>query len=196
MGKVYIYTLTEKDSDDVKYVGQTNNLDARLYGHLNGKMSDDNPKMKWISEVVSKGGKIQINQIDECDEDEAAKRETYWINHYKEKGFSLTNSVDVGFPRRSANQVNVQYKDFSADIDVITSVLNDHVQVFKGIVGDKNAPGGIFYDLMQAISELVNINNRLSNGLIKHSKDIKSIKAALKANGIEVDTYLDAGEGI
>lgn len=94
--KVYIYILTEQGSNDVRYVGQTVNLEDRLIGHLDpSKMSESNPKRIWIEDVISRGSTLSINAIEETVPSKSREREQYWIDYYTESGAVLTNRASA-----------------------------------------------------------------------------------------------------
>lgn len=94
--KVYIYTLSEDGSDQVKYVGQTISPCTRLIGHFaTDGLNESNPKRAWIENVKERNGKIAMTVIDECEIDEAAEREQQWIDHYTGQGVELTNTARV-----------------------------------------------------------------------------------------------------
>jgi len=197
VSKVFIYTLTEEDSGDVKYVGQTDNLSSRLYGHLNGKMSEDNPKMKWINDVISRGKKVQINVIDECDHSESVELEKYWINHYKERGFLLTNSVDA----RPIRRISAEYipddrlSKIADDIGGVVNVLSAHKAIITRMLGN-DGDSGIIGNISESLTHLVGMIDALSRGLVKHKNELEKIKSVLLANGINVDLYMNTGDGI
>lgn len=89
----YIYTLCETGSDDVRYVGQTINIESRLAGHMDiSKMADTNPKRIWIEDVLSRGSTLVINIIEETTPQNAQFREQHWIDYYLSLGAELTNT--------------------------------------------------------------------------------------------------------
>ncbi len=92
--KVYIYTLSEDGSDDVKYIGQTVSPGTRLIGHINNDgLLESNPKHVWVEDVKARNGKIAMSIIDECDLGEAVEREQYWIDSYNAQGADLLNTA-------------------------------------------------------------------------------------------------------
>lgn len=38
MDKVYIYSLEDPETGEIRYVGKANNIKSRFYGHLNEKV--------------------------------------------------------------------------------------------------------------------------------------------------------------
>lgn len=57
----YIYGLIDPISKEIKYVGQTTNIERRYKQHLfNSKISQKEEKYNWIEDLKSKGLKIEI----------------------------------------------------------------------------------------------------------------------------------------
>jgi len=101
MTKVYIYTLSEEGSDEVKYVGRTVSPGTRLIGHFKtDDLSESHPKRSWIEGVKSNNGKVAMSIIDECDQSEAGDREQQWIDRYSDQGAKLTNVVKAAKSKR------------------------------------------------------------------------------------------------
>lgn len=91
--QVYIYALREKDTDEVRYVGQTRNLSSRLTSHLaTGKIASVNRKDDWIGKTKARGGHIEMIVLEQCDPGYAVQRESYWLGYYMGAGHRLLNS--------------------------------------------------------------------------------------------------------
>lgn len=90
-----IYGLRAKGEEKIRYVGQTDTPSTRLSHHIidvpKGK-NDDNPKRLWIQNVVSTGGEIVMDVLEECEPSEADARELHWIMTLLADGHELTNS--------------------------------------------------------------------------------------------------------
>jgi hypothetical protein len=92
---IYIYTLKDPLSDDVKYCGKTNNIKVRLSGHLKDKRYNKE-KCQWITYFKLKGLKPILEVIDIVDDDNWDFWEKYWISQLKTWGFDLFNKTDGG----------------------------------------------------------------------------------------------------
>lgn len=101
----YFYTLVStRDENNVRYVGKTvKPLQYRLSSHLceaRKALSQNythNHKCNWINLELSEGFEIKILEIDSCDETvNWEDLEMYWIQYYKDAGFSLVNTTIGG----------------------------------------------------------------------------------------------------
>ena len=92
--KIYIYTLAEPTTGEIRYVGKTNNLKTRFYNHL--KASRKNYLSSWIKSLKSKQLKPIMEVVEECEINEWEFLERYWISQFKAWGFSLTNLTEGG----------------------------------------------------------------------------------------------------
>jgi group I intron endonuclease len=90
MGKIFIYTLNDPRTNEVRYVGKTNNLRARYNTHLNDKSKTH--KNNWIKLLKSYGLKPIMEVIEICGDD-WVERERFWISHYD----NLTNTLPSAF---------------------------------------------------------------------------------------------------
>jgi predicted GIY-YIG superfamily endonuclease len=88
----YIYVLREKDVDEIKYVGRTANPTRRLAEHLrDADPNSHSKKARWIAAVLQRGGEIDLNVIETCDQGLEGERERYWIKLYEESPHPITN---------------------------------------------------------------------------------------------------------
>lgn len=92
---VYIYTLSDPFTNEIKYCGKTNNIKVRLSGHLKEKKSNKE-KIQWVDDIKSRGLKPIIKIIDIVDDDNWCFWEKYWISQLKTWGFELFNKTDGG----------------------------------------------------------------------------------------------------
>jgi group I intron endonuclease len=95
METIYIYKLIDPISNDVRYVGKTNNLNRRLSAHIKRSTTNKYHSARWINSLIDKGFKPLISIIEECTEKNWEEREIYWISYYREK-YDLTNILDGG----------------------------------------------------------------------------------------------------
>jgi group I intron endonuclease len=95
METIYIYTLTDPITNEIRYVGKTNNLVRRLNAHIKRSKTNKYHSARWINSLIDKGFKPVISIIEECTEKNWEEREIYWIGYYREL-FDLTNVLDGG----------------------------------------------------------------------------------------------------
>lgn len=92
--KIYIYTLADPFTGDIRYVGKTNNLKTRFYNHL--KATKKNYLSSWIKNLKTKQARPIMEVIDECGLNDWEFWEKYWISQFKVWGFRLTNLTNGG----------------------------------------------------------------------------------------------------
>ena len=92
----YIYTLEDFDQN-IRYVGQTKNLNSRLYAHCSlNKLKKNNHKNNWIKSLLSKNQKPILKVIEIVTDEDANFYEIYWIEQLLAWGFNLTNGTKGG----------------------------------------------------------------------------------------------------
>lgn len=93
-----IYVLKDGYTDEIRYVGWTvKKLGQRLSAHMaEAKKKPLSHKSRWINVQVNSGTKPTIHEIDSGVGSGWAEKERWWIRHYRENGYSLTNICDGG----------------------------------------------------------------------------------------------------
>lgn len=92
--KTIIYTLS--DGLSIRYIGKTINPKLRYKSHISESKKLRTHKEKWITNVLTNGGKIIMEVLDICDEEDSNQMETYWISQFKSWGFNLVNLTSGG----------------------------------------------------------------------------------------------------
>jgi group I intron endonuclease len=90
---IYIYTLSDPISDEVRYIGITKNLKKRYREHIRESKLNNRHKSTWIRSL-SELPKIDI--IDTCWDMNYSFWEMYYISLFKSWGFKLTNHTNGG----------------------------------------------------------------------------------------------------
>lgn len=96
METTYIYTLTDPETLQIRYVGKTNNLSQRYKAHLNKSRKHQVHKKNWIESLRKKKLKPIVEILDVVPINEWVFWETYWISQVKEWGFNLINYTNGG----------------------------------------------------------------------------------------------------
>ena len=97
MRKVFIYTITDPRTGDIRYIGKTVNVNYRLCRHkYSAKKSTKSHKDAWIKGILNSGLSPVLDVIDECSEDDWKQTEIYWIAQFKCWGFNLLNETIGG----------------------------------------------------------------------------------------------------
>lgn len=97
MGKiVYIYSLSEPETGQVRYIGKSLDYSKRFREHLSESNKKKGHKNNWIKSLLKKNLKPTLEIVDEVCENEWQYWEQYWISQFKAWGFNLTNSTEGG----------------------------------------------------------------------------------------------------
>jgi hypothetical protein len=92
---IYIYSLCDPNTTEIKYIGKTNNIKSRYKGHVRFN-SKNGYKKNWIDKLKKNNQKPIIEVIDEVSSLEWRFWEKYWISQCKAWGFKLTNLTEGG----------------------------------------------------------------------------------------------------
>lgn len=90
----YIYGLIDPRTDQVRYVGKSNNPKYRFWWHTSH--DDDTHKSRWINELKRNNLKPELIILEEIPHEKWVEKEQWWINHFKKVSITLTNSTDGG----------------------------------------------------------------------------------------------------
>ncbi len=97
MKTVYIYSLTDPRTSEIRYIGKTVTPTKRFQRHIRNARNSTHKyhSSVWINSLLSNGVKPLFSVIEVCDENNWQERERYWIEHYRGI-FDLTNICDGG----------------------------------------------------------------------------------------------------
>lgn len=90
----YIYSLEHPLTNDIRYIGKTDNLLKRYSAHLKENETESKRKTKknsWIKSLLNQNLVPKINIIDIIPFEEWKFWEQFYISLYKSWGFDLTN---------------------------------------------------------------------------------------------------------
>lgn len=116
MKKVYIYSLKDPRTNEVRYIGKANNPTLRLFSHLSGRSSKAN--QAWFSELASCGLAPVMEIVEETDESGWVEAEKKWIASGRELGWNLTNISDGG---TGGNGIHRTPEEIEADETIKTT---------------------------------------------------------------------------
>jgi len=106
MKVTHIYTLTDPETFQIRYVGKANNISQRYKAHLNRARKHQIHKKNWINYLRTKKLKPIIDIIDIVPIEEWVFWETYWISQFKAWGFNLINYTTGGEGCTFGNQTS------------------------------------------------------------------------------------------
>jgi hypothetical protein len=88
---VTIYALTDPDTGEVRYIGQTKDAWKRYASHLL-MVQGSTAKHGWFLDLQQRGRLPVLKTLEEHIDPSAARdREQWWIRHYRTAGQALTN---------------------------------------------------------------------------------------------------------
>ena len=90
--KLFIYSLIDPITNEVRYVGKTYNPEKRYKQHIYKSKIGKTHRDFWIQKLIKIGQKPIINVIEECNEENWMVREQYYISMYD----NLTNLTNGG----------------------------------------------------------------------------------------------------
>jgi hypothetical protein len=88
--RTFIYALADPCTQEVCYVGKSDNPQRRLIEHLKDTTNPD--KVKWIRGLDELGYKPTLIILEEVSGEDAPAREYFWTLYYWDQGSKLTNS--------------------------------------------------------------------------------------------------------
>jgi predicted GIY-YIG superfamily endonuclease len=93
-----IYVLTDPDTQKIRYVGQTNNLQKRLTQHYTpSEFKNNTHKVNWLKSLVKFGKKADYHIVESnISNSEIDAAEIFWIAYFKSIGADLVNGSDGG----------------------------------------------------------------------------------------------------
>lgn len=90
----FIYALIDPNTQQIRYIGKSNDPTMRLYRHLREKQHTY--KNMWIKSLKDKGLTPEIQIIEEVLIEQWQERERYWIAFYRAQGLDIANGTDGG----------------------------------------------------------------------------------------------------
>lgn len=94
MKTTFIYELIDPKTNQVRYIGKSNNPKERFYQHLSDKKKTH--KGNWVRFLLNENLKPILEVIDKVDINEWKFWEQHYISLYKSWGFDLTNNTNGG----------------------------------------------------------------------------------------------------
>ena len=164
METIKIYTLS--DSNGVKYIGKTTNINKRLYRHIFDAKTKKilNKRDAWIKSLLMKGEKPIIEVLSETNHDDWAFEEQYWISQFISWGFNLKNMTKGGE-------------------GTFGRIVSDETKIKMSNTKKGKTPKNL--DLLKKSRIKIILQYDLYDNFIKEWESISEVKKKLKINNID-----------
>lgn len=162
---IYVYTLSDPNTSEIRYVGITYNVRRRYNEHLRFSKFKNTHVYTWIRSLKDKP---KVDIIDTCRVGDFPVLEKYYITLYREMGHNLTNHTLGGegtYGMKMSDEFKIK-KSLSMKGELNQFFGKKHTDEVKKILSEVDRSG---------------INNSMYNK--KHKSDSKK-KMSIKKNGI------------
>jgi len=106
METTFIYVLKDPTTNEIRYVGKSNNPKKRLYRHCDRNKDIGTHKRNWINKILDKNLKPILEIIKEVPKFDWQKQEKFYIEYYSSIGCDLVNWGDGGEGLTYGNQTS------------------------------------------------------------------------------------------
>ena len=96
MSSVFIYSLSDPRTKEIRYIGKSRNPRNRLRDHISYCRTEHTHKSCWILGLVKRGLAPVMEIVDETTEELWAPLEAAYIQFFRDQGCRLVNSTDGG----------------------------------------------------------------------------------------------------
>jgi group I intron endonuclease len=103
----FIYILKDPITNEVRYVGKSDNPKKRLSEHINKSKHTSTYKNNWLKNLKKNNLKPILEIIDVVDKSNWGELEKKWITHFKEIGSNLTNQTEGGDGGNFGEKINL-----------------------------------------------------------------------------------------
>lgn len=112
---MFIYGLKDPRTDEIRYIGKTNDCVVRLKYHRGHCKTGTTHKDNWLVGLKAAGYEPDMVVLEETQTDpQAYEREQYWIEYGRHQGWRLTNHTDGGEGTPGYRWTDEQRAAFSA----------------------------------------------------------------------------------
>jgi hypothetical protein len=159
----YIYGLKDPNTQEIRYIGKSDNPKKRYASHLALSKADVNKhKKRWIASLKRTGQKPELVILERISDKQWQDRECWWIQHGRDSGWKLTNIADGG---------NYNMSGSTDSIFELIDTLGDYVDADTAAKLKDMSPEMLFSIAHHAAMEGVKVgrgyfNNRVDGGMI------------------------------
>lgn len=154
MEKIYIYALSDPITNEIRYIGKSNNPELRLKNHLYKCHIYNRHSSKWLLKLKLRNLKPILTILEECDINNWEERETYWISKFN----NLVNHTKGGEGRVCDGKSTIK-NNSGLDIETLIPIIISMIPTFSDRDIERK------YQLSKGFI------SRCRNGYIKYIKD-------------------------
>lgn len=200
MIKYKIYTLSNPLTNEIRYIGQTQNtLKSRLQCHLNRK--DKTYRTNWIQSLLKDNIIPEIKLICETtDYKTCLELEIFYIKKYKDEGYRLVNATDGGdgcIGYKHTEETKKKLSEIAIKRMKDSATINEFSETGKKVWNNKTETEKINNQLNQVNRRSIaqyDLNNNLIKihvSLRQIERDLGFFRASLTRclNGINKQSY-------
>lgn len=164
MERIYIYGLLDPRNYELRYIGKTNSIEARLRQHLyDARNGAKNHKCDWIRLLLSKDLKPIICILEEVTKENWQEVEKRFIADAKENGLRLTNFLEGGqgfttdnHPLKGKRLSEEHKRKISKGGKGLKRSSETRQRISKSKIGNKNGVGHVVSEKHKEILRRVN----------------------------------------
>lgn len=93
----YIYALRDPGTNEIKYVGKSNNPESRAKNHYSEGVNAR--KMLWMKDLKERGLRPELIILEQRPIDDFRQAESSWIHFFLDLGCNLVNAIYPGYDR-------------------------------------------------------------------------------------------------
>ena len=145
--RVFIYSLSDPDTGEIKYIGMCADLEKRMTGHLSCTEKSD--KTIWIKGLFVNGKKPVMTKIEECDWYYGRERESFYMVKAIQDGNKLYNKVGAHYLMTTGFNFDINLKFRSLIYKISHETGKNQSQVMNEILSqyfDKPITNQVPYD--------------------------------------------------
>lgn len=191
---IYIYIIKCPYTNEIKYVGKTNNPNRRSKNHCNQIKKNRTPINIWENKIITEGKRPIFEILEECDQEIWAEREMFWIKEFKDNGFLLLNSTKGGDAinvpiTKNHNSVKLKGRKFE-DYYSIEKSNDIKKKISKSSSGINNPNYGSQFICEEYINKQIESNSKIHIELV----DIGTNDIYLFRNSKEASIFLNCSQ--
>lgn len=144
METTFIYSLSDPITNEIRYIGKSNDLRKRLYAHIKECKSEmRSHKISWVRSLLNKNQRPIIEIIDEVPSSEWEFWESFWISQFLSWGIRLVNISPGGYNNNYKRDFITRDKMKKSKLG--THLSDEHKENISSSIKQKSLENKIIY---------------------------------------------------